>query len=119
MIGGAHDPEAVTLPEEELVGRVRDDLMTTMGLAAEPLFTRVYRWPLGIGQYTVGHQERLDRIHGRLRARPGLWVAGSSYYGISMNACIEKAEGQADEILSFLRSTGRLPSHENEPGRPT
>jgi hypothetical protein len=46
-------------------------------------------------------------------------VAGSSYYGISMNACIEKAEGQADEILSFLRSTGRLPSHENEPGRPT
>ena len=73
-----------------------------MDLEAEPLFTRVYRWPLGIGQYTLGHQDRLDRIHARLSVHPGLWVAGSSFYGISMNACIEKAVGQADEILGFL-----------------
>ncbi len=102
MIGGAHDPEAVGLSEEELVSQVLADLKTTMGLDADPLFTRIYRWPLGIGQYTVGHQERLDRIHGRLRERPGLWVAGSSFYGISMNACIEKAGEQAPEILAFL-----------------
>jgi protoporphyrinogen/coproporphyrinogen III oxidase len=112
MIGGAHDPEANALSDEELEGAVRRDLKAVMGLAAEPLFTRVYRWRLGIGQYTVGHQGRLDRIHTALARNPGLWVAGSSFYGISMNACIEKAGAQAEEILTYLstssaRSSGR------------
>jgi oxygen-dependent protoporphyrinogen oxidase len=75
-----------------------------MGLEAEPLFTQVYRWRLGIGQYTVGHLERLETIHRCLEDLPGLWVAGSSFYGISMNACIEKAGQQAGEILEYLGS---------------
>lgn len=102
MIGGAHDPEAMALPDEEIVGRVLADLRLTMGLEADPILTRVYRWRLGIGQYTVGHLERMETIHRRLAHLPGLWVAGSSYYGISMNACIEKAGQQAQEILNFL-----------------
>ncbi len=102
MIGGAHDPGANALSDEDLVGIVRGDLRATMGLTAEPLFARIYRWRLGIGQYTVGHQGRLDRIHEALARHPGLLVAGSSYYGISMNACIEKAGEQAGGILRFL-----------------
>jgi protoporphyrinogen/coproporphyrinogen III oxidase len=102
MIGGAHDPEAVDLDEGELLAIVRADLERAMGLRADPVLSRVYRWPLGIAQYTVGHQDRLDRILDRLGAHPGLWVAGSSYYGISMNACFEKAPIQASEILRFL-----------------
>lgn len=105
MIGGAHDPDALNHSDEELVRWVLDDLRITMGLETEPLFTRVYRWPLGIGQYTVGHLDRIDTIHQRLAARPGLWMAGSSFYGISMNACIEKAGEQAGEIISFLSAT--------------
>ena len=102
MIGGAHDPDAVEESEEALLTQVREDLRNTMGLTTPPLFARVYRWPLGIGQYTVGHEDRLNRIHSRLESHAGLWVAGSSFYGISMNACIEKSGEQAGEILSFL-----------------
>jgi hypothetical protein len=29
-------------------------------------------------------------------------VAGSSYYGVAMNKCIEKAWRQADEIVGYL-----------------
>ena len=105
MIGGAHDPQAMLLTDQEMTERVLADLRLTMGLEAEPLFTRVYRWRLGIGQYTVGHQARLDRIHAALARNPGLWVAGSSFYGISMNACIEKAGEQAREILSHLKAS--------------
>ena len=102
MIGGAHDPGAVSDDEAVLVADVRRDLTATMGIEAEPELTRVYRWPLGIGQYHVGHQERLRRIHGRLRSNPGLWVAGSSYYGVSMNACIAKAAEQGRQIVAYL-----------------
>jgi protoporphyrinogen/coproporphyrinogen III oxidase len=102
MIGGAHDPDAVSAPEGQLLEQVGRDLETIMGLNAEPVLSRVYRWPLGIAQYRVGHQQRLDRIHARLARYPGLWVAGSSFYGVSMNACFEKAPIQAAEILEFL-----------------
>lgn len=104
MIGGAHDPAAVSEDDDALVARVREDLARAMSIEAEPELVRVYRWPLGIGQYTVGHQERLERIHARLEGLPGLWVAGSSFYGISMNACIEKAAEQGPEIARFLRA---------------
>ena len=104
MIGGAHDPEAVTLDDESLLGLVRSDLRTTMGIDADPVLTRVYRHSGGIAQYTVGHRVRLDAIHERLARSPGLWVAGSSYYGVSMNLCIAKAGEQAGEILRYLES---------------
>jgi protoporphyrinogen/coproporphyrinogen III oxidase len=107
MMGGAHDPEANALSDDEMEDIVRRDLKAIMGLSAEPLFVREYRWRLGIGQYTVGHQDRLDRIHAALARNPGLWVAGSSFYGISMNACMEKAEEQAREILGYLSSSTR------------
>lgn len=103
MIGGAHDPEAVAIPDADLLARARSDLGLTMALRAEPVLTRIYRWPLGIAQYHIGHQHRLDRIHARLRDHPGLWVAGSSFYGISMNACFEKAPLHAAGILKQLR----------------
>lgn len=104
MIGGAHDPAAVTDPDNVLIDRVRQDLGEAMGIEAEPELTRVYRWPLGIGQYQVGHQDRLDRIHRRLDESPGLWLAGSSYYGVSINACVEKAAEQGPEIVRALGS---------------
>ncbi|MCH7776384.1 MAG: protoporphyrinogen oxidase [Gemmatimonadetes bacterium] len=104
MIGGAHDPQAVTLDDHTLLGIVRKDLRTTMGIDAEPVLARIYRHPNGIAQYTVGHQQRLDTIHQRLERLPGLWVTGSSYYGVSMNACIARAGEQAEEILRYLDS---------------
>lgn len=104
MIGGAHDPGAVTEADHVLIDRVRRDLREAMEIDAEPELTRVYRWPLGIGQYHVGHQDRLDRIHQRLDESPGLWLAGSSYYGVSINACVEKAAEQGPEIVRALGS---------------
>jgi oxygen-dependent protoporphyrinogen oxidase len=102
MIGGAHDPQAVELSDAELVAIVRQDLATTMGLAAEPALTRIFRHPAGIPQYEPGHQARLDRIADRIAELPGLWVAGSSFHGIAMNACVETAERQAEEVHAFL-----------------
>ena len=104
MIGGAHDPGAVELDDETLISVVRRDLSKTMGLAAEPSLTRIYRHPLGIAQYERGHGARLDRIAERLDEWPGLWVVGSSFQGVSMNSCAEMAERQAELTLEFLRS---------------
>jgi oxygen-dependent protoporphyrinogen oxidase len=102
MIGGAHDPGAVELDDEELMSIILSDLIATMGIAAKPYFARLIRHARGIPQYTLGHSERLARIGSRLEKHPGLWVSGNSYRGISVNACIEEAPKIAEQVLDYL-----------------
>ncbi len=107
MIGGAYDPEAVGLPADELEHIVRAELSTTLGVDAQPSLVRVLRHPLGIGQYTVGHADRLERIGNALAELPGLSLTGSSYRGVSMNACIERASLEAESIADRVAEAAR------------
>ncbi len=99
MIGGACDPDAVALDDRELVGAVRRDLARTMGLACEPEFTRIIRHRRGIPQYVKGHLARMRRIETLLQVHPGLFLAGNSYRGVSLNACVSEAEHIAERVL--------------------
>ncbi|MBI1875028.1 MAG: protoporphyrinogen oxidase [Acidobacteria bacterium] len=112
MFGGAHDPEAVTLSDAELLLQARADLQHTMGLTDAPLFSLVVRHRVGIPQYTIGHQSRLDLIASLLHLHPGLFVAGHSYRGVSMNACIADADPLARRVLDALAAR-RYPAVES------
>ena len=99
MIGGALDEAAVRLDEAALLEVVKRDLRTTMRLEAEPELVRVFRHPLGIPQYTVGHLARLERIEARLLQHRGLFVAGNGYRGVAIGACVAEAGRLARRIL--------------------
>jgi oxygen-dependent protoporphyrinogen oxidase len=102
MVGGAHDPDAAGLDDDDLLRLVNEDLRRTLGIHANPYFVRIIRHPRGIPQYTMGHGARLSTIERRLTERPGLWMTGNSLRGISINACVAEAPGVADEVLEFL-----------------
>jgi oxygen-dependent protoporphyrinogen oxidase len=108
MIGGATDREAVDLDEPQLIGIVREDLRRTMGIRAVPEFVQVFRHVRGIPQYTIGHASRLARIEARLRDHPGLFLAGNSYRGVSINACIEDAPATARRVADHLQHVPRF-----------
>jgi oxygen-dependent protoporphyrinogen oxidase len=59
----------------------------------------VFRHPVGIPQYTVGHLARLARIDAALATLPGLFVAGNSYRGVAINSCVTEAGPLADRVL--------------------
>ncbi len=99
MIGGACDPGAVTLSDQELIAAVRGDLARTMGVTCAPEFTRIIRHRRGIPQYVKGHLARMRRIDALLQAHPGLFLAGNSYRGVSLNACVSEAEQIAERVL--------------------
>jgi oxygen-dependent protoporphyrinogen oxidase len=103
MIGGACDPDVLSLSDDELVDTVRAELRRAMDLTVQPLLSRVIRHPLGIPQYTVGHLDRLAEIDRRLAAWPGLFLAGNAYRGPSINACIADADRLADAVTAHLR----------------
>lgn len=100
ILGGAQDREAVTLTDEELLLVVRQDLETTMGLTAAPEFVKITRHPRGIPQYERGHLARLARIDALAAMHRGLFFAGNSYRGVSMNSCIAEADTIAEAALA-------------------
>jgi oxygen-dependent protoporphyrinogen oxidase len=107
MIGGAHDASAVMLDDETLIDRARADLETTMRLTIEPVFTHVFRHPAGIPQYTVGHLSRVAAIDDGMRRHPGLFLAGNSYRGVSINACVADAAPVAAGVRAAAAAMGR------------
>jgi oxygen-dependent protoporphyrinogen oxidase len=103
MIGGARDPEATSLSDADLLRIVRDDLARTMNVSAVPELVRVIRHPRGIPQYVKGHLARLHQLDVLLEAHPGVFLAGNSYRGVSINSCIADAESVADAALDVVR----------------
>jgi oxygen-dependent protoporphyrinogen oxidase len=93
MVGGALDPAAVDLGDQELLDLVAGELRRSMGLTAEPERHWVFRHPRGIPQYVPGHGKRLAEVARELADHPNLKLAGNSYRGISVNAVIAEARG--------------------------
>jgi len=78
---------------------VLDELKEMTGLSGEPVFSRVYRWPQAMAQYTVGHRERISRIEVRLSENPGLFLAGNAYHGIGIPDCIRMGRQVAEAVV--------------------
>ena len=102
FVGGPHNQEIMKRSDEELVRIVLSEFRDILGLnpKAMPLFTRLYRWPLGMPQYTIGHLERVELIEKRSGQIPGFALAGGSYRGVGLPNCIESGERAVSKILN-------------------
>jgi oxygen-dependent protoporphyrinogen oxidase len=99
MTGGAHDPSVAELADDQLLGLVRGDLMTTMGIRAEPEMVRIIRHRNAIPQYTVGHLDRLASIDAAVASLAGLHLTGHGYRGVGINAAIADAVSVAARLV--------------------
>ena len=92
--------------DEALLALAREEL-TAIGIEADPILTRVQRWPRGMPQYVLGHLDRLARIDASLEAHPGLAVAGAAYRGVGIPDCIGSGEEAADAVARSLATAAR------------
>ena len=99
FLGGSRDQQILQSSDEEIVRIVREELKQILGIAAEPLFTRLYKWNAAMAQYTVGHLERLERIRHFCEALPpALAMAGNGYRGIGVPDCVRSGEEAATAL---------------------
>ncbi|HEX6504967.1 MAG TPA: protoporphyrinogen oxidase [Terriglobales bacterium] len=102
FMAGSGNGELLTAADQPIIEVIRQELREILGLTAQPLFSRVYRWDRAMAQYGVGHLERLNRIE-QLRARaPGLFLAGNGYRGIGVPDCIRSGSEAANSALNFI-----------------
>jgi oxygen-dependent protoporphyrinogen oxidase len=106
FIGGAHDPDAVDLPDTELAAIAIADIGDVLGVSGPPLFARVYRWRHAGAQHNVGQLARVARIEARLREHPGLFVAGSGFRSIGIPDCIADGRAAARDAVDFVGVRG-------------
>ena len=104
MIGGARDPEALDLSDEELASLVHGEIGAAQGIDGEPAFVRVFRHRRAIPQYALGHLDRMAQIEDQLEDLPGLIVAGNAWRGVSVNDCAKNAWDVAARALEHLHA---------------
>jgi oxygen-dependent protoporphyrinogen oxidase len=99
FFAGRNAEDVWPLSDNQIVGIVRNELQQILGLRAEPLFARVYKWKSAMAQYGVGHLDRLDRIE-RLRQQfSGLALAGNAYRGIGVPDCVRSGREAAKQLV--------------------
>jgi oxygen-dependent protoporphyrinogen oxidase len=95
FFGGSRSPQSMELDDATLVATVREELATYLGIRAEPLFHRIYRWRRSNPQYDVGHLDRIAAIEADLPQ--GVFVTGSAYRGVGIPDCIKQGQETAEK----------------------
>jgi oxygen-dependent protoporphyrinogen oxidase len=98
FIGGTTDPAVAALGDDELAGRVSDDLARVLDISGAPGFLRITRYAAAIPQYTLGHLERLAELDRELAPLSGLHLQASWRGGVSVADCARNGEALAQQI---------------------
>jgi oxygen-dependent protoporphyrinogen oxidase len=102
FVGRAGAPPPA-LGDRELAAAVHRELARALALRHPPVDLRVQRFSAAIPQYFVGHLARVDRIEAALP--PHIAVAGASYRGAGLGACVRSGRAAADRVLRHLGVT--------------
>jgi oxygen-dependent protoporphyrinogen oxidase len=100
--GGVRDPEAVRMDEDDLARLAHREMAGALGIAAQPLTSRVYRWPFATPQMEVGHFDLVARIERRMAGLPGLHLAGGGLKGVGLPDVIGNARSVAAAVGASL-----------------
>lgn len=107
FIGRAGNDAAVDYDDDRLLTMVRDELKSMLGITAQPLFHRTFRWPLAMPQYTEGHLGRVATIESRIAPLGGLALAGNAFRGIGLPDCIASGEAAAARVLAHIEGLSK------------
>ncbi|MCX8069496.1 MAG: protoporphyrinogen oxidase, partial [Thermodesulfovibrionales bacterium] len=102
MVGGARYPELALLEDKKIQDLVLSELKDIVGLKAEPIFVKIFRWNKAIPQYNVGHHMLLENIESLLTQHKGLFLTGNAYKGVAVNDCIANSVVLASQIKKGL-----------------
>ncbi len=106
LVGGRRNADAVDLADDRLVDLAFHSLERAWGLLPAPTAHGVVRHRVGIAQYERGHARLLREIE--TNCPPQLRLAGSSYRGVALNACIREARSWSPKAGSSADSTETL-----------
>jgi len=89
-------------PDDALLAAALGEVGGHLGLELKPFEHRITRWPMSFPQYRPGHAARVDAIEAALaKDAPGIVLAGASYRGIGIPACINQGNLAAQALIEL------------------
>lgn len=93
--------ELADMNEEQLIAVAREDVALSLGIHDEPTIINVTKWINKMPRYDLAHKEALSVLQNDLAEHyPNIWLAGASYYGVGIGACIQNGKATAEKIVA-------------------
>jgi oxygen-dependent protoporphyrinogen oxidase len=97
FFGGERHPELMRHNDDDLSKITLHEMASLHGIAASPIFVRVFRSIEGNPQYDVGHLDKVEQIEQALPR--GLVVTGCAMRGVGIPDCIRQAKKAAGDVF--------------------
>lgn len=110
-IGRIGEQHLLQRDDGDLIARATSDLSVLLGTPIRATDALLTRWGGALPQYDVGHLSRVRAIRAAVADVPGLGVAGATYDGVGIPACIRSAELAVEQALGSLTPPAREGAH--------
>lgn len=95
--------EIASMSEEELTKVALEDVKLSLNIEEQPVVVNIKKWINQMPKYDIAHNEALQVVVSELnRKYPNLFIAGCSYFGVGIGACIENGKKTAKKVLEVL-----------------
>jgi len=100
IVGGTKHPDICTHRNEDIQQIALEDLQSFVPECPMPSKQHVVKCSLGIPQYGLGHQQRIQQLQAHIQKFPGLHVVGNYLKGVAVKDCVRTSHETALQIRS-------------------
>ncbi|QPQ29116.1 protoporphyrinogen oxidase [Lysinibacillus sp. JNUCC 51] len=91
------------MTDEELAAVALEDVRKSLGIEEKPTVVGVTKWIDQMPKYDLAHREALQGLSQELEKNyPNLSIAGCSYFGVGIGACIQNGKKIGEELAGKL-----------------
>ena len=95
--------ELAAMSDEALTAVAKEDIRLSLGVTGEPVFSIVTKWIDQMPRYDLAHKDALRKVEEQLSTYyPNIYLAGCSYYGVGIGACIANGKQTAERIAQLI-----------------
>lgn len=96
-------PELIKMSDEELTKVALNDIKLSLNIEAQPKVVKITKWIEAMPTYDLAHHEAVQQVLTKLEELyPNLFIAGCSYFGVGIGACIDNGKEIANKIANML-----------------
>lgn len=96
------NPTLAKMETHELIDLATKWINPIIGTSGQPYMSKLFRWPISMPKYAMGHLNLIEKINNDLTLNPGLFLTGASYRGIGVPDCVRQGTQSAQEIMDYL-----------------
>ena len=91
------------MTDEQLTEVALGDIKRSLGIEEKPTVVNITKWIDQMPRYDLAHNEALGNVTKELAVRyPNVFLAGCSYFGVGIGACIQNGKKTAEQISTRL-----------------